>query len=154
MAKNNKQIAIPEDLGPRARQVLEYVFEHPKASVKDIAEAMGLSANRIYRIKAHPKFQACFPAMARRKLKEAVPELTGRFLELARQNENLGVAEKVVSRALDSQKVLETPPQMQTNVFVNLNTNDLMQKVERLQELGKTSIDTDAVDAPDTTTPL
>jgi hypothetical protein len=120
-------------MGPRCRAVLEYIFDHPRADVKEIAKAMGISANRIYQIKKHPKFMAFFPEMARRRFKAAVPELTSRALDLARQNENLGVAEKVVARVLDSQKVLESTPQTQINVFQTMSIDDLRRKIEGIK---------------------
>jgi hypothetical protein len=147
-----KQIANVEELGPRARALLEYVFEHPKATVKEMAQAMGISENRVYQIKANPKFQSCFPEMARRKLKAAVPGLTKRYLDLADQNENLGVAEKVVSRVLDSQKVLENQPQTQINIYQNMTVSDLRHKVEQISQIPNDVIDTEAL-ADDTTTP-
>jgi hypothetical protein len=133
--------------------VLEYVFEHPKASVKEIAKEMGISENRVYQIKAHPKFQACFPEMARRKLKASVPELTGRYIELAKQDLNLGVAEKVVSRVLDSQKVLESTPPTQTNVFVNMSFDDLKRKVDQTGVVPGSVVDSSLIDEPGSTTP-
>lgn len=137
-----KQLQNPEELGPRVKAVLEYVFEHPRASVKEIAKVMGVSEERIYKIRKHPKFQAHFPAMARKKLKEAVPQLTGRFLELAMQNENLGVAEKVVARALDSQKVLESTPQTQINVFQTMSIDELKRKLDQSSIVPGNVVDT------------
>lgn len=150
-----KQLANLDDLGPRCRAILEYVFEHPKADVKEIAKAMGISINRVYQIKKHPKFQAAFPAKARQALKAAIPELTGRYIDLARQNENLGVAEKAVARVLDSQKVLETQaPTTQINVFQTLPTSDLRRKLESIQQTPEDSIDAEVVPESDSPSPM
>ena len=141
-----KQLANPDDLGPRCREVLDYVFEHPKASVKEIAKAMGLSEARVYKIKAHPKFVACFPSKARSKAKTLIPQAMGKLEELMSQSENLEVSRKVVADVLASQKVLENSPTTQINVFQTMSFDDLKRKVDESRAMPDGVIEGSLVD--------
>lgn len=151
---NSKQIGNPDSLGPRAKQVLDIVFKHKKITNREVAKQLGISEQRVSQIRNHEKFVACLPAKARRVLKEAIPELSVRYLELGLQNENLGVAEKAVARVLDSQKVLENQaPTTQINVFQGMSTSELKQKLEQIRFSPTDAVDAEIVDDPGSTRP-
>jgi hypothetical protein len=53
-----------------------------------------------------------------------------------------------VSRALDSQKVLESTPTTQINVFQTMATPDLVRKVEQIKEVPTDFIESEIVELP------
>lgn len=140
-----KQLVTLEDLGPRCRQVLEYIFEHPRADVKEIGKALGMSISRVYQIRKHPKFQAMFPEMARRKVKGLIPKAVDKLERLLEQSDNLEVSRKVTESVLGSQKVLENQPQTQINVFQTMSIDDLKRKLDDIRTTPSDVVDTDVI---------
>lgn len=149
----SKQIALPDDLGPRARQVIELVFANPKISNKEIAEQLGISGPRVSQIRNHPKFVACFPEMARRKVKSLIPKAMGKVEALLDQTANLEVSRKVMESVLASQKVLENQPTTQINVFQNMSVDDLKRKVDEISDMSAHVVDSSVVEDTDTPHP-
>ena len=135
----------PDDLGPRAKLVLEYVFEHPKATNREIAQVMGISDARVSRIRKHPKFMAAFPSKARARAKALIPQAMGKLEALMEQTENLEVSRKVVADVLATGKVLENAPTTQINVFQTMSQDELMRKVDKIRVVDPDVIDTDLI---------
>jgi DNA-binding CsgD family transcriptional regulator len=133
-------------LGPRAREVAEYVMEHPKAQQKEIAKALGISPQRVSQIVRNDRYLSALPGLARRELKAYVPQAIRRFKELGEQNENLEVSRKVVERALDTAKVLESEPKIQINVFQNMKNDELARIVDQSKPTIQDIVDVDLVD--------
>lgn len=132
-------------LGPTARKVAEYVLDHPRAKQIDIAKALGIKACHVSKIVNTNKYLSALPGLARRKIKSMVPLAVQRQQELMEQNVNLEVSRKVSASVLESQKVLESTPSVQVNVYQNMKTDDLL---ETLKQFDMPAIDkTNAVDA-------
>ncbi len=144
-----KRLAQGKELGPRAKQVVEYVFANPSTSQKLIAKHFGLSEGRVSQIMKSDRVLAAFPLLAKRRIKSMVPKAVERLGELMSQTENLEVSRKVVERVLDTEKVLESQPTTQINVFASLSTQDLARKLEEIREAPSNIVDSEVVDLPD-----
>lgn len=95
------------NLSPRIAEICSYYFEHPELNYTELSQHFNVSVQRISQIMSHPKVLAAYPVLAKRRIKSMVPRAISRMSELMNQNNNLNVAEKVASRILDSEKVLE-----------------------------------------------
>jgi transcriptional regulator with XRE-family HTH domain len=121
-------------------------MEHPKAQQKEIAKALGISPQRVSQIVRNDRYLSALPGLARRELKAYVPQAIRRFKELGEQNENLEVSRKVVERALDTAKVLESEPKIQINVFQNMKNDELARIVDQSKPTIQDIVDVDLVD--------
>jgi hypothetical protein len=111
--------------------VAEYVLDNPRAKQIEISKALGIKACHVSKIVNTNKYLSALPGLARRKLKSMVPEAIERQRELMRQNDNLEVSRKVSASVLESQKVLESTPSVQVNVYQTMKTDDLLQKINQ-----------------------
>lgn len=99
----NKEII----LSPRISSIVSYYFANPELSYTQLAKHFDISIQRISQIMSHPKVLESYPLLAKRRIKSLVPKAISRMEYLMKQSVNLQVSEKVVSKILDSEKVLE-----------------------------------------------
>jgi plasmid maintenance system antidote protein VapI len=119
-------------LGPRATQILEYVFDHPELSQKEIAKDMGVSPNRISTIMNHKRVIAAFPLLGRKRISNMLPKALSRFSTLMNQNDNLEVSRKVTESVLKNEKVIDnTQHYVVKNQFEMMRPEELADIVKR-----------------------
>lgn len=94
-------------LTPRIEQIVSFYFNNPRMSYTDLGVQFGISVQRISAIMANPRVLNAYPVLAKRKIKSMVPRAIDRLGELMDQNFNMAVSEKIASKILDSEKVLE-----------------------------------------------
>ena len=97
-------------LTPRITEIVTYYFANPSNTYTDLATHFNLSLARISQIMNHPKVLASYPILAKRRIKSMLPKAVERLDHLMNQSENYAVSEKVVSKILDSEKILEQSP--------------------------------------------
>lgn len=95
------------ELSPRISQIVTFFFSNPEMNYTQLSTHFNVSVARISQIMNHPKVLASYPILAKRRIKSMVPRAVERLGELMNQRDNLQVSEKVVSKILDSEKVLE-----------------------------------------------
>jgi predicted XRE-type DNA-binding protein len=141
----------PKPLTQRMQEIVEYAFNNPTSTQRQIAEHFGVSEQRISHVMKSDRVLAAFPVFAKRRLKAMVPMAVEKLGQLMNQKENLEVSRKVVERVLDTEKVLENHPTTQINVFQTMSSDDLMRKVEQITVAHGEVVDTDIVEGPDPT---
>jgi hypothetical protein len=131
-----KQLAVnltlPADLRLKdnAKKLLVLRFEHPDWSYERLSQEVGLSKARISTILNHPRVLAALPHIARQRIKQLVPKATKAMEQLVEQNDNLMVKEKVVSRVLANEKVLDAPEIIVKNEITLKTVTELQQMVQ------------------------
>lgn len=136
-------------LTPRIQQILSYYFQYPTSTYQQLADHFEISIQRISQIMNHPRVLNAHPVLAKRRIKSLVPKAVGKLEQLMMQDSNMHVSEKVVSRILDSEKVLEPT---ERKVIHELQ----FKSVEELQNIieGAKSLPTQAIEAEIITEPL
>src|SRR3954465_3732764 len=104
--KKNKELSI----GKRSLEIALYQFNNPGLSQTAVAEAMGVSVQRVNQVLNSDRVLNAFPLLAKRKVRSLVPKAVGRLEELMNQDLNMAVSEKVVSKILDQADVLSPQP--------------------------------------------
>lgn len=122
-------------LTPRIQEILTYYFNYPTSSYKEIAEHFGISIQRISQIMNHPRVLEAHPILAKRRIKSLVPKAVGKLEELMMQTTNMNVSEKVVSKILDSEKVLEPQERKIVHELQFKSTQDLQKIIQDAQAL-------------------
>lgn len=131
-------------------EIVTYAFSNPKLTYTQLAEVFNVSVQRISQIMNSTKVISAFPLLAQRKRTALVPKAMGRLEDLMDQNVNLGVAEKVVSRILDSEKVLEPETRRVIHELQSKSTEELLELIHSAQALPKQAIDAEIVSEPQT----
>jgi predicted transcriptional regulator len=123
---------LPADLRLKenARKVLALRFESPDLSHQQIAEQVGMTRQRVSAILRNPRVLAALPHIARQRIKNMVPKAVRAMEQLVEQNDNLIVKEKVVSRVLANEKVLDAPEILVRNEITLKTVTELQQIVQ------------------------
>lgn len=115
-------------LTQRQLEIVNFVFDNPQLKQEDVAKALGVTPGRISVILNHPKVLDAYPILARARVKGMVPRAVVRFSQLMEQGANLGVSEKVTTRVLDSQKILN-PVEIKHTHELGRATIDELQRI-------------------------
>mgnify|MGYP000570491348 CR=1 FL=1 len=133
-------------LGPRASEILQYVFDHPECTQKQVADAVGVSRPRVSYIVGHPKVLKAFPILARRRMSGMLPQAVKRFETLMNQDENLEVSRKVVEQILKTEGVIENVQHIEVKNTTEIKTTEeLKQLIERARDLPPSVIDAEII---------
>jgi DNA-binding transcriptional regulator LsrR (DeoR family) len=143
---NKLQKTTPKELGPRAKEIVEYVFAHSDLKQKQIAAHFGISEGRLSNLLRSKRVLECFPILARRRLKSLVPKAMDRMERLLEQTDNLEVSRKVTESVLNHSKVLETQPTVTVNVISSMPTSELARLLEQKPVIPSNVVDAELVD--------
>ncbi len=149
MSKRSMCVSTEEafsKLHEKTRIIVEAHFEHPNLTQTDLAKKIGVPKQRVSAVLNHPRVQALFPVLARKKLKSMVPMAIKRLGQLANQDRNLEVSRKVTERVLDSEKVLEVQEIKIKNTFEVMPTDELTRIVKQNGDIANNAVDTELVD--------
>lgn len=133
------------ELTPRITQIVFYYFEHPDLNYTELSKVFKISVARISQIMSHPKVLAAYPILAKRRIKSMVPKAINRLEELMIQDDNMQVAEKVASKILDSEKVLEPVERKIVHEIQLKSVKELQDIIEGSKSLPQPVIDADIV---------
>lgn len=128
-------------LTSRMLEVVNFYFDNPSMTQQELADHFKMSKGRISVILHHPKVLDAYPILARARLKGMVPKAIKRFNQLMAQETNLGVAEKVTTRVLDSQKVLAPLEITHVHELGKATIEELHALVNQSQEIQQPVID-------------
>jgi predicted transcriptional regulator len=135
-----------KELTPRMKQVVEYLFDHPQSTQKQIGNALGISDQRVSQILRSNRVLAAFPIVARMRVKQMIPKAVKAQQELIEQKENLMVRDKASARVLETGNIFVPQPTVQVNVIQQLTNDELARLVNKNQSLTLNSVDTDIVE--------
>lgn len=133
-------------LSNRITQIISYYFQNPNSRYKDLADKFNVSLPRISQIMNHPRVINAYPILAKRRIKSLVPKAVHKLENLMEQNVNLGVSEKVVSRILDSEKVLEPQERKVIHELQMKSTEELQQIIDNASKLPKQVIEAEIIE--------
>ncbi len=134
------------ELSPRISEIVNYFFANPSLNYTELSTHFNVSLPRISQIMNHPKVLAAYPVLARRAVKKLVPQAIGRLEHLMNQSENYAVSEKVVSKILDSEKVLEPQERKIIHEIQLKSVKELQDIVEGSKAIPKQVIEAEIVD--------
>lgn len=133
------------ELTPRITEIVTFYFNNPDFTYTALAKQFSISVARISQIMSHPKVLNAYPLLAKRRIKSMVPKAINRLEELMIQDDNMQVAEKVASKILDSEKVLEPVERKIVHEIQLKSVKELQDIIEGSKSLPQPVIDADIV---------
>ncbi len=141
MSNNHNELKLT----PRITEIVSLYFNDPSQSYTALAKSVGVSVARVSAIMNHPKVLAAYPILARSRIKSMVPKAVHRLERLMNQNENYAVSEKVVSKILDSEKVLEPSPQRFIHEIQMKSVSELQEIIDKSKALPQVILDAEII---------
>lgn len=118
-----------KELTPRMKQVVQAIFDNPRATQKEIGKILGISDSRVNQILRSNRVLEAFPTLAKTRIKQLVPKAVNRFEKLLEQQANPEVARKVTEKILETQGVLAPDTKVQVNIIAQMSTEKVAERV-------------------------
>lgn len=136
-------------LSPRIQEIVSFAFQNPNLNYTELSTHFNVSPQRISQIMHNERVLNAFPVLARRRIKSMIPKAINRLDYLMNQSDNMAVSEKVVSKILDSEKVLEPSPQKHIYELQFKSVEELQAIILNASSLPSAAIDAEIVSEPE-----
>lgn len=134
------------ELSARISEIVTFYFANPDYNYTELSKQFKVSVARISQIMSHPKVLAAYPILARKRIKSLVPQAVGKLEKLMNQRQNLAISERVVSKILDSEKVLEPSTHKIIHEIQLKSVKELQDIVEGSKTLPRQVIDAEIME--------
>lgn len=131
------------EISPRLKQIVEFVFDNPGLTHRQLAAKLGLSHGRISQVLNHERVIAYYPVLAKRQYNGLIPKALRAQAELVDLKSNPMVRDKASARVLEAANILNSQPLVQVNVLSQLTEDELRRKIDQSTKLTPPSIDTE-----------
>jgi predicted transcriptional regulator len=135
----------PKDLGPQAQRVIQFKFDHPEMTQRQIAKELGISEARVSFIVRQKRFRDALPYLAKESRKDLIP-LAAKVEKDLLKSDNDEVRRKVVAGLWTDHKVSEPEPRIEINIFQSMKNDELTRIVDQSKSTIQDIVDVDLVD--------